>query len=71
MFSWSEFELPHYSDDASMYRPLGLRGNRNYLSCLSGFVIELRVRGYSKLELHVHLHAARRIGSNRLPEEWG
>jgi hypothetical protein len=25
-----------------MYRPLGLPGNRNYLSCLSGFVIDLR-----------------------------
>src|ERR1700751_674304 len=27
-------------DDASLYRPPFLRGNRNYLSCLSGFVIE-------------------------------
>jgi len=43
MFSWGEFELPHYSKDASMYRPQSLPGNRNYLSCLSGFVIELRV----------------------------
>ena len=31
-------------NDASMYRPPPLAGNRNYLSCLSGFVIELERR---------------------------
>src|ERR1700722_7656253 len=30
--------------DASLYRPHALRGNRNNLSCLSGFVIELLER---------------------------
>jgi hypothetical protein len=48
-----------------------LAGNRNYLSYLSGFVIGDAecVGGGSEFELHVELHAARRLGGNRSSEQ--
>lgn len=48
-----------------------LAGNRNYLSYLSGFVIADAecLGGGSEFELHVELHAARRLGCDRSSEQ--